>query len=76
MLGFWEEIWQYSTVEFLLTDLSSLEQLFSRRIECAMEKGEESGCFGGKDLPVGVFDGCVDGNAIVDGFDGSHIFDF
>ena len=56
-----------------MSDHTSLEELFARGVEGAVEEGEE--CYGilGEDLLVGVCDIAGDGNSLEDGVGGSHL---
>ena len=72
MLGLGQEIGKDTLVKLLLTDHSSLEQRLPGLIESSVEESEESSGFGREDLLLGVVDGAMDGDALVDGLDVSH----
>jgi len=73
MLGLWQEIWKDAFVKLGLPYHTTLQELFTSRIERSMKKGEESSGFFVQDLASLVIERTMDGHAFYDCFNVRHL---
>lgn len=73
MLSLWQEVGQNASVELLLANLTSSQQLLSSGVECALEESEESQRFSVNDLSMFRAKRSVDGHALEDDLGGGRV---
>lgn len=67
-----EEVGQDAAVELGLAQLAALQEVLARRVEGALEEGEEGQGLRRQDLALRLLHGAEDGDALEDVVGGSH----